>query len=553
MIAAAEALAGGPPLAYDVCVIGSGPAGTSAAVELAGAGLRVAVLEGGPLGSDRRSRDPLRGVVVEGAFHDELHTVRQRRLGGTTASWGGRCAPLDPVDFASRPELDRPGWPFGREALDPYYARAQEYCEAGDYDYQADTAIPAAPPFVLDDRPSLLDDQKLWRWGPPVRFGARYRGFFERGPNVTLLHGAQVVLLHRDPTSGSVEHAVVATAPGRELRVRARTFVLAGGGLEVARLMLASGFGDRSPALGRYYMTHPTVEGGQVRFAAPERAQGGGYLRTHDGAYGRRILAVEEAAQREHALPNAAFGLWYPEPRDPAHGDGMLSSFALVRTLLTRSGLNWKSSGLHRRFGETEQLGRHAANVARQLPTVVRLAGRFSAQRWAARRSIPSFFHIPPGAAVRFRVDLEQLPEGRNRVTLERERDAFGLPRLRVDMRLGAREREGVRRSFALIGEEFGRLGIGSVGTDDLAGPSAEPFGAGPHQMGLTRIAASPRDGVVDPECRVHGAANLFVASSSVFPSGGAIGPTLTIVALAVRIADRVAREARSAPVAAAV
>jgi hypothetical protein len=358
------------------------------------------------MGSDRKFRDPIRGVVAEGAFHDALDAVRQRRVGGTTASWGGRCAPLDPIDFESRPELDRPGWPLSRQALDPYYRRAQELCEAGDFDYLADSAFPAPPPpFVVDGRPSLLDDQKMWRWGPPVRFGKRYRGFYEATPNVSLLHGAQVVRLQREAASGRVEHAVVAVGPGREQRVHARAFVLAGGGLEVARLMLTSGFGDQLEQLGRFYMTHPTVEGGRVVLDPPSRVAGGGYLRTRDGAWGRRILAVGEPAQRENALPNAAFGLWYPEPRDPGHGDGMLSSFALVRTLLTRSGLHWKSSGLHRRFGETSDFSRHAGNVARQLPTVVSLAARFSAQRWLARRSIPSFFHIPPGVPLRFRVD----------------------------------------------------------------------------------------------------------------------------------------------------
>jgi choline dehydrogenase-like flavoprotein len=144
-------------------------------------------------------------------------------------------------------------------------------------------------------------------------------------------------------------------------------------------------------------------------------------------------------------------------------------------------------------------------------------------------------------ATCRLRFDAEQSPDPANRVTLSRERDHLGQRRLQVHYGVSAGDRGRIRRSMELIGEEFARLGYGTVAMHDAARIDDMPFTDGTHQMGLLRMARSPRDGVVDADCRVHGSANLFVASSAVFPTAGAVGPTLTIAALACRVADHIA------------
>jgi choline dehydrogenase-like flavoprotein len=132
-------------------------------------------------------------------------------------------------------------------------------------------------------------------------------------------------------------------------------------------------------------------------------------------------------------------------------------------------------------------------------------------------------------------------------VLLDGERDALGMPRIRLDWRLTDLDRRSLLRTHEALAKEFGRTGLGRIQIeawlqDDKAGWSDELSG-GYHPMGTTRMADDPRRGVVDRHCRVHGLTNLYVAGSSVFPTGGSANPTLTIVALALRLAEHLKAE----------
>lgn len=539
------------PLAVgaQVCIIGSGAAGTTAAIELMTAGFDVVVLEGGGIRAEPAAQDTYRGSLLDEAIHDPLHLVRQKRLGGTTWQWGGRCMPLDPIDFDVRAWVPRSGWPFDRDDLLPYYRRAHVYCDLGSFDYDARTAVASATPFVGAGEESTVTDTKLWRWSPPVKFGRRFRRVLARAPRLRVFHHANVVRLDRDTSSGRVVRAVAAVGPGRELHVEALAFVLAVGGLESARLLLtsnvqsSSGIGNEYDQVGRYYMTHPVAELGEVTFNDPERLRAGYFLRTRDGVYCRRMITMSESAQRRLALRNMAVALWYPDPRDPVHGDPLLSAFALVRAAMARFTLDWKSAGVHRRYEEIIDAPTHLRNVAHGLPLVARYGATWARRRWMSRRAVPSFMvstaHIP----MRFRLDAEQSPDPENRVTLGRARDHLGVPRLELRYRVGREDRESIYRSLNAIRDELHRLGVAKVKLPTQAAIDDLPFGDGTHQMGLTRMAVSPRAGVVDRGCRLHGARNVWVASSAVFPTSGVAGPTLTIVALAIRVADAITAE----------
>jgi choline dehydrogenase-like flavoprotein len=149
-------------------------------------------------------------------------------------------------------------------------------------------------------------------------------------------------------------------------------------------------------------------------------------------------------------------------------------------------------------------------------------------------------------------IRAEQAPNPDSRVTLTGERDALGMPRVALDWRLSPIDKRSVRVTMEALDGELRRLDLGTCtpepwlaedGPDWEVDPliSNHPIG-GFHHMGTTRMAASPRAGVVDADCRVHGVANLYVAGSSVFPTGGWANPTLTIVALALRLADHLGR-----------
>jgi choline dehydrogenase-like flavoprotein len=536
-------IAPGNRVSADVCVIGTGPAGAVVAAELARRGVDVVVVEGGGQRYNARHADTYRGDPASDP-HDPLEAVRQKRLGGTSLVWGGRCAPYDPVDLAPREWLGSPGWPLTDEELAPHYSRAQRHLEAGEYEYDAArSGLPVAPVPPSD----VLDVHRTWRWSPPTAFDGRMRAL-ARAANLRLIVEATVVRLERDPVSGAVVEAVVAPRPGAEFVVGANTYVLAAGGLESTRILLASdrqtpaGLGNEHDQVGRYYMTHPVGEVGAVVLSPLGRRLALGYEKTNDGVYARRMLSLTAAAQERHGLPNLKAALWFADPMNPEHGDGLLSTFSLTYYALNRAKLGFKSAGTHARYAETAGLRDHVGNVAHDWRRVARFAASWATPRLTGRRILPSFMPLD-GATCRLRFDAEQLPDPENRVTLSRSRDQLGQRRLQVHYRVSESDRAGIRRSMELIGEEFARLGLGAVDMADAARIDDMPFTDGTHQMGLLRMAESPREGVVDKDCRVHGCANLYVAGSAVFPTAGAVGPTLLIVALACRIAERVASE----------
>jgi choline dehydrogenase-like flavoprotein len=527
----------------EVCVIGTGPAGATVAAELALRGVDVVVLEGGGDGYTGPHADTYRTAGGSGA-HDPAEAVRQKRLGGTSLVWGGRCAPLDPLDHAPRAWAGAPGWPVPADELAAQLRRAQWHLQAGEYEY---TATGAGLPRAAVPPSATLDVERLWRWSPPTAFDGRMRTL-ARARNVRLLVEATVVRLERDPVGGAVTEAVVVPRPGVEITVAADTFVLAAGGLESARILLASdrqtpaGLGNEHDQVGRHYTTHPVGEVGTVVLGDRGRALGLGYRRTRDGVYARRMLALSPEAQERHGLGNLKAALWFADPMDPGHRDGLLSTFSLTYYALHRARMGFKAAGTHARYAGTTGLGAHVGNVVRDWPRVARFAASWALPRVTGGRILPSFMPLD-GATCRLRFDAEQTPEPHNRVTLSRERDALGQRRLEIHYRVSDTDRDRIRRSMELIGAEFERLGLGTADMADAERIQDMPFTDGTHQMGLLRMADSPRAGVVDRDCRVHGCANLFVAGSAVFPTAGAVGPTLAIVALAVRVAQRVAAD----------
>jgi choline dehydrogenase-like flavoprotein len=142
-------------------------------------------------------------------------------------------------------------------------------------------------------------------------------------------------------------------------------------------------------------------------------------------------------------------------------------------------------------------------------------------------------------AALGLLINLEQAPDLENRITLGAERDRFDLPRPAIHWRWRALDQRNLDRIHTMVAAELERHGLGRV----EIGAGAPPDPNAHHHMGTTRMHRDPRRGVVDEHARVHGLSNLFVAGSSVFPTGGFANPTLTIVALALRLADHLARQ----------
>lgn len=514
----------GTRIETDVCVVGAGPAGLTLACELIGSGLETCVVEAGGRRPDRATQSLLDGETSLGAA-GPLTEARLACLGGTTRVWGGWCRPLATSDFRGRGEAV--GWPFGREHLDPFYRRAHEICGLGPYDYGISAwRSESGAPLPL---PEDLAETLLFHVSPPIRFGRAYAGSLQAASDVRVILHAVCTELRTDPGRRRVGSARIATLEGGAFEVSARYFVLAAGGIENPRLLLLSdrgregGLGNGSGLVGRYFMDHPYVTAGRLHRERAGTALDFYYAHAawREGERARVRGTLAPASRRlesEGLLASVLFPLpaWAPSPES----EGAAALRAL--TVLRRGG--WLPPGA----------GRHLRTALRDPGGVLGAAYRRVAPGSGRRKS----------DVVWIRSFCEAQPLSSRRVRLTDARDRLGRRRVRLDWSPSELELRSLRRGHELVGRALAKSGVGrlecTLGTDRQPG-----IEVGRHHMGTTRMHPDPTRGVVDADCRVHGVDNLFIAGSSVFPTAGFANPTLTIVALALRLADHLVRLGR--------
>jgi nucleoside-diphosphate-sugar epimerase/choline dehydrogenase-like flavoprotein len=520
-------------LIADICIVGAGVAGLALAARLTGRGLRILLLEAGGTDQTPQSQSFYAGEVADPAVHWPLDTYRVRALGGTGRIWGGRVIPYDPIDFAARPWVPCSGWPFGPETLAPYYPAALAAAEGGAFDY-----TPSGP--LVPGLDNHLVTTTVERFSRPTDFWVRY-GPFLTDSDARVVIEAAVTGIALSPAADRVDHLIVRGASGTG-KARAAHYVLAMGGLETARLLMASndvlptGIGNAGGWLGKGYMCHLAATFGEVQFTGSPRAIGFDYQRDADGIYLRRRLALTETAQHELEVLNFTARLHIPDANDPAHRDPVLSLIFLAAFAVKYE----YSRAMREADRSWSVMARHLANIVRDPWRVFHFARTWGVQRYFASRRIPSIALYSGQGRYPLEFHAEQAPNAQSRVTLTDARDAYGMPRLKVDWQVTPLDFATVRKAYRLIAQQLEQTGTGRL-TFDEAGLEAAVLKAGAyggHHSGTARMAASPEHGVVDADCRVHGMANLFVASSAVLPTSSQANPTLTIVALALRLAD---------------
>lgn len=522
-----------------MCIVGAGAAGITIACELDGTGIDVLLLEAGGFGRDRQVRDD---YVGSASFpHPDTAAFRRPGFGGTTTIWGGRCVPLDPIDFARRQHIPDSGWPIAYEEVARYYPEAMQYCDAGQADFSVAGSLGAAPPTIagLASNETLLAD-RIERYSRPTDFGKRYRARLARSSNVTVLLFARCIRLVRDANHRRIEQLVLVDRAGRQVCVVADTFVLAGGGLEATRLLLDSdvagpGLGNRHDKLGRYYACH--VESVCARLVPGHGKLPFAFEKTVDGVYARRKLQFSDAAQHRHRLLNSAFRLHFPPYADARHGSAVMSTIYLAKAALVAEHDNILRHGVADHVVSPPLA--HLRNITSGLPQVAAFGVQWLFLRKLARRKLP--YTLVPNADGSYPIEFncEQTPLASSRISLLRERDRHGMRRLQVDWRLGREDIDAACRGFIVLRDTLHRSSGCRLEFDEArlhaALENAMPLGG--HHMGTTRMAASPKDGVVDGNCALFELPNLYVASAAVFPTVGHANPTLTIVALAIRLA----------------
>jgi len=548
----------------DVCIVGAGAAGIALALELIDTGIEVLLLESGGERPEASTQALYAGSVADPNLHSPPDRYRERRLGGSTTIWGGRCMPFDEIDFEARDYMPHSGWPFGRDALMPFYPKANRLCEAGDFAYVAGQATaPSGPAMISNFHSGHFSADTLERFSCPTDFGARYAHKLRAAPRLHVLLHANVTALHRSSAAQqrksasleaehddfeTIESATIRTLSGKTFTVKATRFVLATGGLEVTRLLLASrnaegiGLGNEHDQVGRYYMCHLAGTIGTLQFNGPADAVWHGYDISDEGVYCRRRLALKPDIQKRLGIGNFIARLHHPRITDPAHHTGLLSLLYLAKMFIPYE------YGKRLHGEERANLStwlQHVRNVLFDPFGTISFLWHWLFARTLATRKFPSV--IIRSKANRYSLDFhaEQQPNPASRVTLSDEQDALGMPRLHIDWRYTQGDVDTVHQALALLRQDIEASGVGHFDYDPKT-VEAEMirYGAyGGHHIGLTRIGDNPQTSVVNADCRLHRVDNLYIASASVFPTSSQANPTLTIVAMALRLAEHLKRQ----------
>jgi len=535
-------------ISASICVVGAGPAGVVLALELARAGQDVVLVESGEQTPNERTQALGDADILNPRGHVAMNLATRRQIGGTSNTWGGRCVPYDPVDFDRRPYIPFSEWPLGYDEIAGYFDRASRWFFTGKSAFST-TQIPHIKRKTLV--PGLPDgdvlSSTLERWSLPTNFGRHYTKELGDTPGLRIACGLTCVEVLTDPEGRVVTGLRCRRLDGSEVRLDAKQYVLACGGLETTRLLLASrsvvpqGLGNQSGMLGRFYMGHISGKIATIAFETPACDTKYAYERDAEGVYVRHRLSFSQEALNREQLPNIVGWLANPEIRNPEHGSGVLS-FAYLALSSPLFGKRFISEGIRQAaIGDGPRIvWPHLRNILGDLAATLVFIPTFGYSRFLTRRKAPGFFVRSRSNRYPLHYHAEQVPNPQSRVTLSDSRDALGLPRLVIDFKFSDQDVDGVVRAHALWDAHLRRHRCGQI--DYSPGDVRERIWAqaadGYHQAGTTRMSRRPEDGVVDENLRVHGMTNLHVASGSAFVTSGQANTTFMIVAFSLRLAD---------------
>lgn len=494
----ARSVPAGTTLETDLAIIGGGPSGIALALALADTPIRMLMLESGGIGYDAQTQSLYAGTET-GVPFVKLDAGRLRYLGGSSNHWGGYCRPLDTIDFEQRDWLPYSGWPFGREALEPHYARAQSLVEAGPFIYDDPAKWTAAlgAPIPLGQggayntffqfskqRDSIL----------PTHFGERYSDDLKRIPHLNVMLHANATGLRLSPNGALLNYIDVATLTGRHFTVKPKYVVVALGGIENARLLLASddvmktGVGNQNDLVGRFFADHPIP--------------------------GETATIV---------VFNGTIAPYYQRPYNAAPDTITRAAFAPTDS-----------------FKRTHKVLGALATIENEI--------QLDAAGQAAVATTASMLSVDASAMRAYTVGcgMEVAPDPERRVTLTGERDKLGMPRLSLDMRIADSDFASYHKVILELGRQLLAAKSGMIRVNRTT--RAEWMSVmdwGNHHMGTTRMHVDPQKGVVDANSQVHGIPNLYVAGSSIFPTYSASNPTMNSLALTLRLADHLRKIVR--------
>lgn len=535
MLIDTRSLSDGEVIDTDVVIVGAGLAGITLAREFIGKNFHVCLMESGGIQTDKKTQALYYGENTGHPYYP-LDTARARFFGGSSHYWccsmgeqrtGVRLRAMDAVDFEKRDWVPRSGWPFSKSHLDPFYKRAHEVCHIGKYSYAAadwQDAVSALP-LPLD---ASQVETTVFHFGQRKFFYKDYREEIDKATNIRVYLHANVTEVETKENGNHVTGVQVKTFSGNQCRVRAKFVILALGGIETPRLLLLSnsiqkeGLGNQNDLVGRYFTEHPHLWSG---FFVPANHnilnQWELYISrpVEDYAVMGKLAVTEKILRREKILNHCVslHPALLPVERVNALRESERATTALMSSLRHRTA--------------PQQFGQNIVSMMKDPGGVANVV----------QRQIKKGMGRPDQRLV-FRLNhmSEQMPNPNSRVSLSDTVDALGQPRVHLNWELSELDIRTILKSQQIIDTEMRKAGVGYLHID-MEDESIPPdLHGGWHHMGTTRMHEDPRQGVVDPDCKVHNTSNLFIAGASVFPTVGYANPVLTTVALVLRLAEHI-------------
>jgi choline dehydrogenase-like flavoprotein len=544
-------------MTYDLCIVGTGPAGIILALEYQKLqpDHKILLIEYGKDDAARRNGLDDSIKIVETRNHHLPYECTNKGLGGSSASWGGRCVMYDEIDFRQRKIVaGQCTWDIDlcHEAR-TYANQAAAYFECGDARFNLDEIPDFAGSHIAEGfQNGVVTDSIIERYSLPTRFGDRYRAEIDSSSSIHLLQGWEAFAFDALSEDGAVSEVGIRDFQRtRKAKIAAKKIVLAAGAQETTRLLLKNSHvfkkrGGQPAALGKYYQGHVSGKIASVRFYGDPKKTDYGFLRTADGVYLRRRFQLSTKALLENNLLNTAIWLDNPLYVNPEHHNGAMS-FMYLAMITPVLGKRLAPPAIAQSITKGKVFGirQHLKNILNDFPKSLTIPATIFYSRYCIKRKLPGVFLYSPRNVYALHFHAEQVPVPENRMELAGDGETLNIHYQLVDQDV-----DSIIRTHEILDKWLRQCNCGELDywfpKNELPEAIRSMSMDGLHQVGTTRVSASAADGVVDVNLKVWGTSNLYVCSSSVFPTSSQANPTFLLGVFAVRLAHYLSSHAKS-------
>ncbi len=506
-----------------ICIIGSGIIGLTIVSEfLNQAAADVLLIESGDfdINNELKSLDQ---VINTGEVDSGVEGSRARMFGGTSVLWGGQVLPFSELDFAHREWINHAGWPIGLKDLENYYQRAATLLSLDNADFSEN--IWRKNSSIKNQLNDDFFDLTFSKWSPKPNLGVEFKKDVQKSKHVRLLTNASVMEIDLNDSSNAAKTVTLKSLSGNHAQVKAGIFILACGGIDNARILLNSnktcvnGIGNNYGVVGRYYQDHIGLYGARLipkNFKAFEDLFSN-FLQGKHKYLPKLVLSQAQQIKNQLLNVNASISI-------QVHDDSPINNLKNFYSTLRSQGLNISTV-------------KSLINAARTPVELVRIINSY----YLKHRK-----HFPKDAGYFLIANCETEPNEDSYIKLSKEQDAIGMPKAQVNWKISDLSKKTLLGFYQLVDAELDRLQIAEVKIrPELLEPSdqwKQRCYSLYHHIGATRMSTDQKMGVVDSDCRVYGIENLYIAGTSVFPTGGCANPTFTAMALSLRLTDHIKR-----------